>query len=93
VRKSSMATFRITWFGVQVRFSESETKTLIQSAAEAALLDAFIGDVFPAAIPLSVIEGGILTIDIGAIQTCDSARHNGVLITILWIGVPWCTGL
>jgi hypothetical protein len=88
-----MATFRTTWFGVQVQFSESETQTLIQSAAEAALLDAFIGQVFPPPIPVTVIVGAILAIDIGAIQVCDDANHSGVLITILWIGVPWCTGL
>jgi hypothetical protein len=88
-----MATFRTTWFGVQVQFSESETQTLIQSAAEAALLDTFIGEVLPPRIPMTVIVAGILAIDIAAIQVCDSVCHNGVLITILWIGVPWCTGL
>jgi hypothetical protein len=88
-----MAIFKTTWFGVQVQFSEPETQTLIQSAGEAALLDAFIGQVFRPAIPVTVIMGAILAIDIGAIQVCDGARHNGVLITILWIGVPWCTGL
>jgi hypothetical protein len=88
-----MAMFKTTWFGVQVQFSEPETQTLIQSAGEAALLDAFIGQVFGPASPVTVIVGAILAIDIGAIQVCDGARHNGVLITILWIGVPWCTGL
>jgi hypothetical protein len=80
-----MAAFRTTWFGVQVQFSESETQTLIQSAGEAALSDAFIAAVLPPAIPVTAIVGAMLAI--------DSARHNGVLITILWVGVPWCTGL
>ena len=88
-----MATFSTTWFGVQVQFSEPETQTLIQSAVEAALLDAFIGQIFPPRVPVTLIVGAILAIDIGAIQVCDGDNHNGVLITILWIGLAWCTGL
>ena len=88
-----MATFRTTWFGVQVQFSEPETQTLIQSAGEAALLDAFIAQVFSPVIPVSIVVAAILAIDIGAIQECGGDRRNGVLITILWIGVPWCTGI
>jgi hypothetical protein len=88
-----MATFRFTWFGVQLQFSENETNELIAVAAEATALNAFVAAIFPVTAPVTVIVGGILAIGAGALKICDSANHRGTLITVLWVGLPWCTGL
>ena len=88
-----MATFTNTWFGTQARFSENETNQLINVSAEGGSIFALVSTIFPAGAPVTAIVAGILAVGAGALQICDSAHHRGVLVTILSVGVPWCTGL
>jgi hypothetical protein len=87
-----MATFSLTWFGVQVRLSENETHELITIGQDAVGVANFVAGIFPPAAPVAKIVATAIQIGDGALGTCDSA-HRGVLLTILWIGLPWCTGL
>jgi hypothetical protein len=76
---------------------ESDTAVLIASINETRNIDGLVaagaaagGVTAPAAVVTGLIAA-ILTVGDGALQLCDSA-HHGVIITFLWIGLPWCTG-
>lgn len=88
---------KTTWFGLQVYWDEPTTETVIGvlnaegniGAAVAAGCAAVPGGApvaFLAAIAAAVGFLGNL-----ALIECDS-RKRGVIITVLWIGTPWCTG-
>lgn len=94
--------FKTTWFGVQAWLDESDTAAFIAGINEARNIDGLVaaglaagaaatgGATAPAAVVTGLIAA-ILTVGAGALQLCDSARR-GVILTLLWVGVPWCTG-
>ena len=92
-------TVKVVWFGLQFWVDEDTTQ-LIESTldegggiaeAVSAAIAAGSGGTAVAAAVVSAIVGGILFLGSGALKICDSA-HRGVIITVLWIAVPWCTG-
>jgi hypothetical protein len=88
---------KTTWFGVQIYFDEPTTEGVVgafegggATAAATAVGSALTALGLPGAI-VSAIIAAVLTIAAFALQVCDAAKR-GVIITFLWIGLPWCTG-
>ena len=97
-----MITFKLNWFGAQCWCDESDVQAILAAITEARNIDALVaaglaagtaatgGATAPAAVVTGLIAA-VLVVGQGALQLCDSA-HRGVILTLLWIGLPWCTG-
>jgi hypothetical protein len=90
-----MATTRVTWFGVVVELDHLEitqiTSTMNTGAAGAVTLASTLialGILGPATV-ISGIAAAILRLGSAALIGCDS-KQNGILLYVLWVGVPWC---
>lgn len=90
-----MASFRYTWFGVEVALSPTEQNTITGSmsgGANAATLTAAAlvawGITAPASV-VAAIVAGILGLGAAALTLCNAAGR-GVIVTVLWVGLPWC---
>jgi hypothetical protein len=92
-----MATARLTKYGVDVDFSDSEISTLSTHIATGgntagffATLLAGFGVTGPAVI-ISGITGALLRLSSSTLNSCN-AKRRGIILTVFWVGVPYCRG-
>jgi len=90
-----VASFRYTWFGLEVALNPTELNTITSSmnggANAATLTTAALvawGITAPASV-VSAIVAGILGLGAAALGMCNAAGR-GVVVTVLWVGLPWC---
>ena len=90
-----MAFYKHTLFGLEIYLDDTETKSLIRHINSGTVSVTTIN----AALVTYGIHGSVQII--GAIinavlgigsQTLTNCNHTGrgVIITVLWVGVPWC---
>jgi len=89
---------KFQWFGVQLYMDEPLTQTLINevkagggTTVVSSALVAAIPALGTAAAAVTAIVGAIVWLAGEALTICDSA-HRGIILTVLWVGLPWCTG-
>jgi hypothetical protein len=87
-----VATFRHNWFGLQVILSDGEVNTVIGAmnggSGIAALVAAAGLTIAPSAVTAAIVSA-ILNLGAASLGTCNSAGR-GIIVTVLWIGLPWC---
>lgn len=86
-----MAYARAQWWGLQVFFDDNETQILIATHGSAALVSAAIAG-FTWETPIgwvAAITTAITWLGAAALTLCNAPRR-GIIVTVLWIGVPWC---
>jgi len=90
-----MATTHLTWFGVVVEFSDTEITHITNhmnsgaagfGALTAALLAMQITG--PSAV-ISGIVSALIQLGSALLIGCNS-RKNGIKLTVLWVGLPYC---
>ena len=88
---------KFNWFGVQLYMDEQLAQTVINEVKSGGGA-AVVSGALIAAIPALGTAAGAVTAIVGAIvwlageslTICDSA-HRGIILTVLWVGLPWCS--
>lgn len=90
-----MAITHFTWFGAVIEFDDNEithiANSLNTTAAGAGLLATLlvgIGVTGPAALIAGAV-GGLMGLGGAALMSCNSNKR-GILLYVVWVGVPWC---
>jgi len=90
-----MATTEVTWFGARIHLDSAEAQKLLNAlntgnggvAGIAGVLAAF-----GVTGPVSVVAGAVnavLTLGSTALSNCNG-QQRGVVLNVLWVGLPWC---
>jgi len=94
-----MATVKLKYYGVDLYLDDSETRTIVSmtnvtnsgnATVVAAIANALITmGIGGSASVLAAIVCALFHVSSNALAACNS-RQRGVIVSVLWVGIPWC---